>query len=112
VKWKSSIDESARFADGDFLPCLLIQNKVDLVSEEIIKNDSEVKEFAETNKFIGMYRTSAKAGINVSESMECLIQHIINKLQACKLIKTGGDNKKGIVLDGKKSDSQKKNKCC
>jgi 50S ribosomal subunit-associated GTPase HflX len=94
------------------LPCLLIENKVDLVSEESAQNDTEIKEFAEKNKFIGRFRTSAKNGINISESMEYLINHIINKLQACKLIKPGGGEKKGIVLDRKNSDTQKKKKCC
>ena len=31
AKWKKSIDENAKFVDGEKLPCVLIENKIDLV---------------------------------------------------------------------------------
>jgi GTPase SAR1 family protein len=106
IKWKIIIDETSKFVDGSSLPCLLIENKIDLVSEEKATNDIEVLDFAKKNKFIGVYRTSAKQGINISESMGFLIHHIIKKLEANKYNKP---DKKKITLG--KSDIRK-NKCC
>jgi translation initiation factor 2 gamma subunit (eIF-2gamma) len=85
----------------------LIENKVDLVSEERASNDTEIREFADKNNFIGVFRTSAKQGINVSEGMEFLIKHIIAKLEICKFNKA---DKKGILL--KDGEGTKNKKCC
>ena len=35
LKWKASVDDTARFIDGGMLPCILIENKIDLIDEEI-----------------------------------------------------------------------------
>ena len=69
--------------DGGVLPALLVENKVDLA--EYVGSDQVVKEFAETNKFCGHFRTSAKMGININESMEFLIKNIIERMEEfCK----------------------------
>lgn len=117
VKWKNSIDENSRLADGSFLPCLLIQNKCDLVSEEEIENVDDVKEFVEKNNFVDFFRSSAKAGINVNESMEYIISNIIAKQEAINIAKGGEmdkNDKKSIVLDPMKNNYTKDNKsnCC
>ena len=67
--------------DGMRLPCLLIENKRDLVKKKK-KEDAEILvNFAKNNGFIGCYRTSAKTGKKVSESMEFLIKAIINRME-------------------------------
>ena len=67
--------------DGMRLPCLLIENKRDLVKKKK-KEDAEILvNFAKNNGFIGCYRTSAKTGKKVSESMEFLIKTIINRME-------------------------------
>lgn len=117
IKWKNSIDENARLSDGSLLPCLLIQNKIDLVSEEVIKNDIEIKDFVKKNKFIDVFRSSAKQGINVSEAMEFVISQIINKQES---INKNTDtivnerDKRSIVLDSRKANNKEKSKdgCC
>jgi len=99
------------------LPCLLIQNKIDLVSEEEIKNDIEIKDFVKKNKFIDVFRSSAKQGINVSEAMEFVISQIINKQES---INKNTDtivnerDKRSIVLDSRKANNKEKSKdgCC
>ena len=83
LKWKESVDESARFIDGGFLPSVLVQNKIDLVEEDIVKDEEEIKKFAEENKFINYFRTSAKMGIGIDECMEFLITHILDKIEKC-----------------------------
>ena len=105
LKWKESVDESARFLDGGFLPSVLVQNKIDLVEEDIVKNEEEIKKFAEDNKFINYFRTSAKMGVGIDECMEFLITHILDKIEKCA--KEGNNNplekdRKSLVLEHKK----------
>ena len=96
IKWKESVDENTKFIDGDFLPSVLVQNKIDLVEEEVIKNDTEIKKFAEDNKFIGFFRTSAKMGLGIDECMEFLITNILDRIEKF-------DNKENNAETDKKS---------
>ncbi len=82
LKWKRSIDEVGKFFDGGKIPCLLVENKIDLLSDdEKLKDDPELIDFAQTNEFINCFRTSAKEGININESMSFLIKDIIDKME-------------------------------
>ena len=118
IKWKNSIDENARLSDGSLLPFLLIENKVDLVSEEVINQDKEIKEFVERNNFVNVFRSSAKAGINVNESMEYIISHMITKQESIissKASEITENDKKSIVLDPMKkhyNTKENNNGCC
>ena len=118
LKWKESVDESARFIDGEILPSVLVQNKIDLVDEEALKDEEEIKKFAEENKFIGYYRTSVKMGVGVDECMEFLISNILERIAKCS---KQGENplqtdRQNLVLEHKKSNEQSKNSgmggCC
>ena len=60
LNWKESINENTRFLDGQMLPCILIVNKIDLVNEDFIENDSEIQKFAKDNNFDNLFKTSAK----------------------------------------------------
>ena len=80
VKWKSAVDETASFLDGGKIPCLLVENKIDLV-EDSKKYDPDFESFAQKNGFCGCFRTSAKTGENISESMEFLIKNIIYRME-------------------------------
>ncbi len=118
IKWKNIIDENARFFDGDLLPCLLIENKVDLVPQDQIKNDSELKDFSEKQKFIGCFRSSAKMGININESMELLIKNIVERLSLSSDEVLDKD-RKSIVLENPDNnkkyggkDRKLKDNCC
>jgi hypothetical protein len=87
-----------------------------MVSDEIVKNDSELREFSEKNKFSGYFRTSAKLGININESMEYLIKTIVSKLESVEL-KEGKEikekDRKSIVLENPRySNQNKKDNCC
>ena len=59
---------------------MLIENKIDLLDDQ---NDGEesLKKFAEKWNFCGYFRTSAKTGKNVNESMNCIIELIIKKMK-------------------------------
>ena len=78
IKWKKSVDEVSTFLDGGKLPCLLVENKCDLLESE---DTNGLDEFAKENEFIGSFRSSAKAGININESMEFLIKNIIKRME-------------------------------
>lgn len=87
------------------------------MSEEEAKNDTEIKDFAKKNKFIEVFRSSAKQGINVNEAMEFIISQIISKQES---INRNTDtivnerDKRSIVLDTRKANNKEKSKdgCC
>ena len=99
--------------DGTMLPCVLIENKIDLVSDDKIKNDVEFKEFCLNYRFAGCFRTSAKTGTNVNESMEFLIKTIVEKLEIIAEDKNFEEEaRKSIILENKLYAQQKNNNNC
>ena len=117
LKWKESVDENTRFIDGDFLPSVLVQNKIDLVEEEKIKNNSEIKKFAEDNKFNGFFRTSVKMGIGIDECMEFLITNILDRMKNCSKIRRNSfeEDKNNLILEKKivnESNEEMGKLCC
>ena len=80
----------------------------------------ELNDFSQKNGFNGCFRTSAKTGKNISESMEFLIKEIISKLEEMNS-KGNGDYKnerQSVALDpdkhNKEADIRRKKdgKCC
>ena len=80
----------------------------------------ELNDFSQKNGFNGCFRTSAKTGKNISESMEFLIKEIISKLEEMNS-KGNGDYKnerQSVTLDpdkhNKEADIRRKKdgKCC
>ena len=57
-----------------------MENKADLLDNEKI-DDPELTEFANKNGFDGAFRTSAKTGLNINESMTFLISNIIKRME-------------------------------
>ena len=80
LKWKSSVDEVATFLDGGKIPFLLVENKVDLLDGDEV-NEPDLQQFAQNNGFCGNFKTSAKTGLNITESMEYLIKYIIKRME-------------------------------
>ncbi len=90
----------------------MIENKVDLVSQEEASNLSELKDFSEKNKFIGYFRSSAKKGININESMEFLIKTIVEKMGAATDEVLEKDRKSIVLESHKYVQNNKENKPC
>ena len=118
LNWKESINENIRFLDGNMLPCILIVNKIDLVNEDFIENDSEIQKFAKDNNFDNLFKTSAKLGIGIDESMDYLIKNILERVE--KLKKDDEKNplekkRLSLVLEKEKVYDEKiniNNDCC
>ena len=119
IKWKKSIDEEIIFLDDARLSCVLLENKIDLLSDyERDQDDQSLKDFAEKNGFIGCFRSSAKAGINIGEAMEYLIKNIVERME--NFASKGNDvfttDRKSVVLDQEKHTTsaikKKKDGCC
>ena len=53
---------------------------MDLLDKTDIEN-SEYQDFAQKNDFCGSFRTSAKTGFNISESMQYLIGTLIKRIE-------------------------------
>ena len=117
TKWKKSIDENAKFIDGEKLPCVLIETKIDLVDLNEDDNEENTKAFAKQNGYINYFRTSAKNGIGVQESMDYLIRKNIDRLEDYS-VRTNVpiDKDRGsIVIQAPKKDTTSllsKKQCC
>ena len=74
---KDYIDSNVRSCDKSRVPCIIIENKIDLLPKEAQMNDTTLKEFSSDNEFYSSFRVSVKDGINRKESMECLLKEII-----------------------------------
>lgn len=113
------MDENSKFSDGTDLPMILVESKCDLI-ENPEESDTQFKEFCIKNKFINGFRTSSKLGLNVVESMDYLIKHIIEKLEIIYNVPgykptthETADRKNNIILDKKKNSARKeKTNCC
>ena len=81
----------------------MAEKKADLL-DEVKADESALKEFAETNEFCGAFRTSAKTGLNISESMEYLIKVIIKRMEDIqnKGSEVFSTDRKNVALDPEK----------
>ena len=121
LKWKNAVDETITFYDDGQFPAVLVQNKVDLLPEDKQDDVEELKKFSEENGFNGYFKTSAKTGKNIAESMEFLIKEIIKRLEDINSKGTDEFNKDrgSLALDpdkhNKEADIKRKNEnsgCC
>ena len=104
------------YEDGK-IPTVLIQNKVDLLPPEEQDNIDELKEFSEKNGFNGCFKTSAKTGKNIAESMEFLIKEIIQKFEEINAKSSDcSKDRQSVALDpdkhNKEADEKRKEKGC
>ena len=85
------------------MPCLLVENKADLLEGDV-ENDPSLQEFANNNEFCGCFRTSAKTGLNISESMEYLIKNIVKRMEdmQSKGNEVFSTDRKSVALDPEK----------
>lgn len=76
-----------------------------------------LKGFANANNFIGSFRTSAKTGQNIDESMNFLIDNVLQRLNAVTS-KEFTQDRTSVTLDPSKHENQnnirgqQKGGCC
>ena len=105
VTKKSVLEEVEKFKDGGKIPCILIENKSDLLEDDIKKTrEEEIKKFAEDNGFDGGFLVSTKNGENIDQSMDFLISLIIKRIEKAKekgtILESESDEENIIELDG------------
>ena len=122
LKWKKSVDENSIFVDGEQIPCILILNKSDLIKDKnkLEELTNEYKIICEENGFTSFFITSVKDGTNVNESMNFLIETIIERMEKFGGSKIFEENKSMVKNTSKLSrdsgemfkDKKKQKKCC
>ena len=68
MKWKKVVYDESAFIDGDKLPFILIQNKIDLLEgDKDYLNEvmNESQKLVDNGDFIGYFMTSVKENINI-----------------------------------------------
>jgi small GTP-binding protein len=83
LNWKKIISDETSFVDGGILPFILVQNKVDLIQdrEDFERIENETKDICEKNCFEKYFMGSVKQNVNVDESMDYLIENIIDRME-------------------------------
>ena len=111
IIWKNSIEQNI---DVTNVPMIIIQNKCDLLGSELEYNNGieELKEFTERNGIKNCFRTSAMTGFGIQESMEYLIQEIINVTEF-RENEYDNENRETVAISDKpRTIRGKKNGCC
>ena len=83
MKWKKVVYDESAFIEGDKLPFILIQNKIDLLEgDKDYLNEvmNESQKLVDNGDFIGYFMTSVKENINIDEPIKFLIDNIIDRL--------------------------------
>ena len=83
--------------------------------EEQKEGEENLLEFAKNSDFCGCFRTSAKTGKNVSESMNFLIKLILKRIKDIGEKDISEEHKRETIkLESERSSKKgtKSNKCC
>jgi len=120
MKWKKVVYDESAFIDGDKLPFILIQNKIDLLDgDKDYLNEvmNESQKLVDNGDFIGYFMTSVKENINIDEPIKFLIDNIIDRLDKFQsnrnpeFIESKVRNTYRLEKNNKK-DKNKKDGCC
>lgn len=97
-KFRSYLNEIVAFRDGGKIPCVLVENKIDLLPEikPGSKYENDLNKFCEENDIDKSFLVSCKTGQKIIESIEFLIKEIIKRL---KLNEEKNNKDKNINID-------------
>lgn len=109
--WKREVDLNKCFVDGKNIPCLLIQNKIDLKNDNY--DTSSIEEYASKNKYINVFQTSAKTGYNINEGMDYFIGYIIDRMSDYFLYYStfGKEERDSINIENKEKENKEGCSC-
>lgn len=110
--WKQILEENCDEYDGEIIPMMMFQNKIDLLEKfgnlESYMEESFAKELATENKFTVAERGSALSGENINESFEKLLETIAARGLNNKVVNSG----QKINLDNRNQNLGKADKGC
>ena len=119
MKWKKVVYDESFFIDGEKLPFILIQNKIDLIEndKEYLNNVmNSSQNFVDKGDYIGYFLTSVKENINIDEPIKFLIDNIIDRLEKYNTSRSHDLNetkRETYRLEkNNKKEKNKKNGCC
>ena len=106
AKWKEEIDNKVRLPNEEFLPVVLLGNKIDLDDAEVDK--IQLDRFCEEKGFVGWFDTSAKLNINIEKAAKCLVEKVLEKKDIFKDKK----ERQNTFQPGVGNKSNKSSGCC
>ena len=110
VKWKQDLDSKVFLGTtGKTIPCVLLVNKIDLVSN-LHKTKEEMDAFCREHKFCGWFETSAKDDKNVGPAFSALVDHVL--LATSELPNSGVDKPQGNAPVQNNRNKRKEEKKC
>jgi small GTP-binding protein len=111
VKWKNSIDSTTKFKDGENLPAILIQNKIDLYDVNNNNDEDEMKIFCDKNGFLKSFKTSVLKNEGIEEAMDFLIENVIDRLELYSKsnnVPIDENKRTSIVIESSNNDNKRK----
>lgn len=78
-KWKHDLDSKVQLPDGSRVPCVLLANKCDCVTDDLTNKANQLNEFCREQNFVAWYQTSAKENIGIEEATRTLIAKILER---------------------------------
>ncbi len=106
-RWKNDVDNKVLLDDGRPIPCVLIGNKVDLLSSGRLpsKDEQFLSEYTAENQFLSWFTTSAKTGHGIDEAMEHLVTKIIENKQTVQANNNSKKNNHDTITLGSPKSS-------
>ncbi|XP_031561800.1 ras-related protein Rab-7L1-like [Actinia tenebrosa] len=113
IRWKQDLDSKCTLPGGKNIPCILVGNKSDLTSRPVAKEtiDKVCREYS----FLGWTEMSVKDDNNVSETMDYLINELLQNYEAQSedmMDHTDAGQGGFIQLSNQKKNPSEKRLCC
>ncbi|CAN8009203.1 ras-related protein Rab-32B [Ixodes scapularis] len=110
LKWKADLTEKVEQQNGHPIPVVLVANKCDLEGSTI--NARFLTNFCQEHGFVGWFFTSAKENININESINSLVEHILT-LQEENLWRSSSLSSRDLSVKRlTRAPSKKRSSCC
>eukprot|EP00792_Barthelona_sp_PAP020_P006670 TRINITY_DN3052_c3_g2_i1.p1 TRINITY_DN3052_c3_g2~~TRINITY_DN3052_c3_g2_i1.p1 ORF type:complete len:216 (-),score=61.32 TRINITY_DN3052_c3_g2_i1:346-993(-) len=108
IKWKKDLDERISLSNGSRIPAILIGTKLDLSDDSINPSKTFIEDFCKDNGFDAYFETSSLKNVNVSETVERLVDIIFERdIIAC----VNEDKKLNVVIESDSEDVEKATGC-
>lgn len=106
VRWKRDVDTKCALSNGDSIPVLLLANKCDIERDKREVERSAIEDFVTNTGFDGWIETSAKYGLMIDDSVQFLLEKIMERLGRLEAKRQEDD-----VINLQDSDYEKEKSC-